>query len=104
MDPGFFVRGVQAPQLILQFTEGVQWYYYTFSRGPTFSRGGGGPNVQMLISIETHITLTCDFLGGEGGLDLLSPSGSAHRQSGILARIGSDVPLRLSIKLRNPKC
>ena len=35
--------GVQAPQLILQFKEGVQWFYYTFSRGgmgPTFSRGG----------------------------------------------------------------
>ena len=38
----FFVRGVgvcvwgggvQAPQLILQFKEGVQWFYYTFSRG-----------------------------------------------------------------------
>ena len=28
--------------------------------GPTFSRGGGG--VQMLISIETH--MTCDFPGG----------------------------------------
>ena len=27
--------------------------------GPTISRGGGG--VQMLISIETHIT--CDFPG-----------------------------------------
>ena len=26
-------RGVQAPQLILQFKEGVQWFYYTFSRG-----------------------------------------------------------------------
>ena len=37
----FFVRGwvgggVQAPQLILQFKEGVQRFYYTFSRG-----GGG---------------------------------------------------------------
>ena len=56
----FFVRGggggvgVQAPQLILQFKEGVQWFYYTFSRGgPTFFRGGG--------PIETHITITCDF-------------------------------------------
>ena len=40
--------GVQAPQLILQFTEGVQWFYYTFSRGgPTFSRGGGGPNANF---------------------------------------------------------
>ena len=32
----FFVRGgggVQAPQFILQFKEGVQWFYYTFSRG-----------------------------------------------------------------------
>ena len=54
--------GVQAPQLILQFKEGVQWFYYTFSRGggrgPTFSRGGG--------PIETHITITCDFPGGSG--------------------------------------
>ena len=37
--------------------------------GPTFSRGGG---VQMLISIETHITF--DFPGG--GPD--HPSVSAH--------------------------
>ena len=52
--------GVQAPQLILQFKEGVQWFYNTFSRGrgPTFSRGGG--------PIETHITITCDFPGGSG--------------------------------------
>ena len=49
-----------SPQLILQFTEGVQWFYcrenYTFLRiqrgsnvfqgGPTFSRVGWG--VQML--------------------------------------------------------
>ena len=35
-----------------------------FRGSPTFSRGGGG--VQMLISIETHIT--CDFPGcGRGG-------------------------------------
>ena len=55
--------GVQAPQLILPFTEGVQWFYYTFSRGgPTFSRGG----VQLLISTETHFTITCDFPGGGG--------------------------------------
>ena len=76
---GFFFP---SPQPILQFTEGVQWFYYrenyTFqgSRGgPTFSRGGGGGptfsrGVQMLISIETHIT--CDFPGG-GGPDPLSP-------------------------------
>ena len=65
-DPGIFCWGggcwgVQAPQLILQFKEGVQWFYYTFSRGggvPTFSRGGG--------PIETHITMTFDFPGGSG--------------------------------------
>ena len=61
-DPGIFCQGwggVQAPQLILQFKEGVQWFYYTFSRGgPTFSRGGG--------PIETRITITCDFPGGFG--------------------------------------
>ena len=53
---------------------------YTFSRiqrgsnifqgGSNFFPGGGG-GVQMLISIETHIT--CDFPGGEGGPDPLSP-------------------------------
>ena len=65
-----FVRGtggggVQATQLILQFTEGVQWFYYTFSKGGSnFFQGGGG--VQMLISIETHITITCDFPEGSG--------------------------------------
>ena len=48
--------GFQAPQLILQFKEGVQWFYYTFPGGPSFSRGGG--------PIETHITFTCDFPGG----------------------------------------
>ena len=39
--------------------------------GPTFSRG-----VQMLISIETHIT--CDFPGGGSGPPIPPPSGSAH--------------------------
>ena len=51
--------GVQAPELILQFKKGVQWFFYTFSRGgPTFSRGGGPK--------ETHITITCDFPEGSG--------------------------------------
>ena len=49
-----------SPQLILQFTEGVQWFYYrenyTFpriQRDPTFFRGGftffqgGGPNANF---------------------------------------------------------
>ena len=67
--------------------------------GPTFSTG-----VQMLISIESHITITCVFQEGEGGLDLLSPSGSTNVQYGILARIGSDQPVRPPFKLRNSKC
>ena len=53
--------GVQAPQLILQFQEGIQWFYYTFSRGggsPTFSSSRG--------PIETHITITSDFPEGSG--------------------------------------
>ena len=46
--------------ILFQGSRGVT----TFPRGggPTFSRGKGG--VQMLISIETHIT--CDFPGGSG--------------------------------------
>ena len=36
---------------------------HIFQGGLTFSSGGGG-GVQMLISIETHNTITCDFLGG----------------------------------------
>ena len=66
-------------QLILQFTEGVQWFYYrenyTFQRiqrGSNIFKGvqlfPGG--VQMLISIETHITY--DFPGG-GGSGPISP-------------------------------
>ena len=94
-DPGIVFRGSRpdvqktvwttffffSPQLILQFTEGVQWFYnrenYTFegSRGdPPFSKGGGSTFstwVQMLISIEIHIT--CDFQGGGGGPGPLSP-------------------------------
>ena len=50
----------------------------TFPRiqeGPTFSRGGGGGGgVQMLISMETHIT--CDFPGGSR--PTMPPSGYAH--------------------------
>ena len=41
---------------------------HIFQGGLTFSRGGGGS--PMLISIETHITITCDF---PGGLDPLFP-------------------------------
>ena len=39
----FFVGGggVKAPQLILQFKEGFQWFYYTFSRGVQLFPGVG---------------------------------------------------------------
>ena len=33
--------GVEAPQLILQFKEGVQWFYYTFSWGVQLFPGVG---------------------------------------------------------------
>ena len=62
-------------QLILQFTERVQWFHFRenytiprLQRGSNNFQGGGGSSyfqgvgVQMLIYIETHIT--CDFLGG----------------------------------------
>ena len=79
--------------------------FYSLQRGPVvllhiFQRGGG---VQMPISIETHINITCDFPGG-WGLDPLSPSGSAHGQCDSLARIGSDEPVRPPFKLRNSQC
>ena len=65
-----FVSVLFSPQLILQFTEGVQWFIaekiililYQGSRGgPLFSGGGGGVanlfqgGVQMLIPLETHV-------------------------------------------------
>ena len=66
-----------SPQLILQFTVGV-----IESRGFNFSGGGRGSRVQVLISIETHIT--CDFPGGGGGgggPDPLSPPLDPHMVS-----------------------
>ena len=80
-DPGIFqgcptarkqsgILSLFSPQHILQFTEGVQWFYYkencTFpriQRGSNIFQGGG---VHMLISIETHII--CDFPRGSGPL------------------------------------
>ena len=98
----FFVRGgggVQAPQLILLFKDGFPMVLLHISQGggPTFSRGGA--------PIETHITITCDFPGGGGRVwTPYPPSGSAHGYCGILARIGSDEPVRPLFKLRNFKC
>ena len=56
----------------------IQRGYNIFQGCPTNLFPGGG-GVQMLISIETH--MTCDFLGvcvGGGGLGPYSPSGFAH--------------------------
>ena len=51
--------------------------YFSKDRGgPTFLGGGGGSRVQVLISIETHIT--CDFPGGGLSGPPITPSGSAH--------------------------
>ena len=72
-----FLSVLFSPQLIIQFTEGVQWYNAEKTilildqgsrGGPLFSSGGGGyqtfsRGVQMLISLETHIH-TCYFPGG----------------------------------------
>ena len=46
--------------------------YFSKDRGgPTFLGGGGGSRVQVLISIETHIT--CDFPGGGGSGHPITP-------------------------------
>ena len=45
-------------QLILQFTEWIQWFYYRGEEVVQLLPGGG-------VSKETHIT--CDFQGGGGG-------------------------------------
>ena len=87
-----FLSVLFSPQLILQLTEGVQWFYcwenYTYTlpriqRGTIIFQGGGvsnsfqGGGGQILISLETHIR-TCYFPGGCP--DPLFPSGSAHGQ------------------------
>ena len=92
-----FLSVLFSPQLILQFTEGVQWFYccenYTYTlpriqRGSLFSRGGvsnffqgGGPNANF-----------CP--------DLISPSGSAHGQCHHNGTIFITVPL-LTIIVRH---
>ena len=66
MDNLFFLLLLFCPQLILQFIEVVQWFYYrenyTFPRiqkGSNIFQGGGGPTfswgVLIVISKETHI-------------------------------------------------
>ena len=51
--------------------------YFSKDRGgPTFLGGGGVSRAQVLFSIETHIT--CDFPGGGGCPDPLSPPLDPH--------------------------
>ena len=64
---------------------------HIFQGGSNFFQGWG--------PIETHITITCDFPGTP-----YPPSRSANGHCGILARIGSDEPVRPPFKLRNFKC
>ena len=57
-----------------QYFPRIQRGYNIFQGYPTNlfpGGGGGGGGVQMLISIETH--MTCNFLGGEGGSGPLFP-------------------------------
>ena len=65
---------------------------HIFQGGSNFFQAGGG--VQLPISIETHITITCDFPGGSG--TPLDPH--------ILAQIGSDELVWPPFRLRNFKC
>ena len=61
---------LQSHQLILQFTEWIQWFYYRGEegrRGSNFFQGVG-------VSKETHIT--CDF--PEGGSGLPNPPLDPH--------------------------
>ena len=100
-----FLSVLSNPQLILQFTEGVQWFYswenYTYTlpriqRGSIISRGGGvsnlfqgGPNANFYRNPYTYLL----FSRGGGGPDPLSSSGSAHGQCHHNGTIFITVPL-----------
>ena len=84
------VNGFIAEKTILsQGSRGGQ--HFPRGGGPIFSSGG----VQMLISIETHIT--CDIPGGVVGLYPLHPSGSAHDKLSVYKFTNS---VRSTIKLK----
>ena len=85
--------GVQAPQFILQYIyRGGPMVLLHIFQGVQLVPGAG---VQMLISIETHITITCDFPG-----DPLSPLLDPHM--GNVEFWHESV--RPPFKLRNSKC
>ena len=111
-----FLSVLFSPQLILQFTEGVQWFYcwenysYTLPRiqrgvhyfpgggGVKLFPGGGGPKANFFRNPWTYFL----FFGGWGGgcPDSLSPSGSAHGQCHHNGTIFIAVPL-LTIIVRH---
>ena len=113
-----FLSVLFSPQFILQFTEGVQWFYcfiaektilivYQGSRwGPIFSRAGGGGvsnfsqgGVQMLISLETNVR-SCYFPGGGGVRTPYPPLDPPHEQCHHNGTIFIIVPL-LTIIVRH---
>ena len=92
------------PQLILQFTEGVQWFYccekYTYTlpriqRPPIIFQGvsnfiqGGGPNAYFYRNPYTYLL----FSRGGGVYGPPIPSGSAHGQCHHNGTIFITVPL-----------
>ena len=87
-----------SPQLILQFTEEVQCFFFLqrklyFSKDPEGVQhfpGGGGGGGQVLISIETHKTF--DFPGGGGVRTPYPPSGSTHANHEFITKNPVRVP------------
>ena len=79
----FFFFFFFSPQLILQKSNGLFQRYLSFFKVPEGVQhfpGGGGSN--CLFPIEVHIT--CDFAGGGGGPDPLSPPLDPHLDVNML--------------------
>ena len=108
-----FLSVLYSPQLILQFTEGVQWFYcwenyLYFTKDPKgvhyvpgggrnvklFPGGGGGPNASFFRNPYTHLFFS------RGCPNPISPSGSAHGQCHHNGTIFITVPL-LTIIVRH---
>ena len=116
----FFLLLLFCPQLILQFIEGVQWFYYRenytfpwiqkgsniFQGGPTFSWG-----VLIVISKETHIM----WFSRRGGPDPLSMQNCnlglfwaapiplvQHTELGVLYKIRTE--MRIALLYRGGRC
>ena len=97
-DPGIFCQG-GGPGSSPYFTVyrgGPIVLLHIFQGGPTFSRGGGGPNANFYRNPYNY-----NLWFSRGVWTPYPPSGSAHGQCGILARIGSDDKLLLSLETPN---